>query len=62
MEVKEKIEKIMAEKNLSVAELAQAVGVSQGSLNMVLKGKSSLSKYGVEKIDKYCADNGIAVD
>ncbi len=59
MEIKEKIEKIMAEKNITVEDLAAAVGISPSTLRGVVKGKGNLSKYGVEKIDKYCADNGI---
>ncbi len=62
MEVKEKIEKIMSEKNMTVEDLAAAIGVSASSLRLVLKDKGIVSKYAVEKIDKYAADNGVAFD
>lgn len=60
MELKERIERIMFEKNLSVEELAKEVGLSVSVLRNVLKGKGTLSKYGKDKLDAYCADNGVS--
>ncbi len=62
METQQQIEKILAAKGISVEELAAAVGISPSSLRTAAKGKTSLSKYGVEKLDKYIADNGISLD
>jgi len=60
MDLKELIEKIMAEKNLNVEELSKEIGISASVLRNVLKSKGEISKYGREKLDKYCADNGIS--
>ncbi len=62
MEITEKIEKILAAKNITVEQLAEAVGISPSTLRLAAKGKGSLSKYGVEKLDKYCADNSITLE
>ncbi len=62
MEIKEKIEKILAAKNITVEQLAEAVGISPSTLRTAAKGKAGLSKYGVEKLDKYCADNSITIE
>ncbi len=62
MENKEKIEKIIAAKGITVEELAAAVGISPSTLRNVAKGKIPLSRYGTEKLDKYCADNNITIE
>ncbi len=62
MEIKEKIEKILAAKNITVEQLAEEVGISPSTLRTAAKGKTSLSKYGVEKLDKYCADNAVTLE
>jgi len=60
MDIKEQIENIISVKNLSVEELAEEVGISASVLRNALKGKGSVSKYGKEKIEKYCEENGIS--
>ncbi len=62
MEIQEKIEKITAAKNITVEQLAEAVGISPSTLRRAATGKGTLSKYGVEKLDKYCADNSITLE
>lgn len=55
----EKINKIMEVKGMTADEAADALGISRSSISSYLKGKGILSKYGVEKVDKYCEENGI---
>ncbi len=62
MEITEKIEKILAAKNITVEQLAEAVGISPSSLRMAAKGKGKLSKYGEEKLDNYCKENSITIE
>ncbi len=62
MEIKEKIEKVMAAAGLTAEQFAEAVGLSPSSVRSVLAGRGTISKYGVEKIDKYIADNNITIE
>ncbi len=62
METKTIIEKILEAKKFTVKELSDEVGISESSLNGVLKGRGIVSKYGVEKLNKSCADNGISLE
>ncbi len=62
METKSLIEKILESKGITAKELSAAVGISESSINGVLKGRGIISKYGVEKLNKYCLDNGIKAE
>ncbi len=62
MEQQEKVTKLLEKTGMSVQDLAKAIGVTSGSLNLVAKGKSKLSSQGEAKLDKYIADNNITLE
>jgi len=58
MKVKKQIEAIL-ETGVTVEELAAESGISQSSLRSVLRGHGVISKYGIEKLTKYCTEKNI---
>ncbi len=62
MEPKSLVEKILEVKDITVKELSAEVGITESSLKAVLNGRGGISKYGVEKLNKYCSENGIETE
>jgi len=60
MKVKKQIEAIL-ETGVTVEELANEVGISKFSLRSVLGGRGVISKYGIEKLTKYCTEKNIPI-
>ncbi len=61
MEAKKVIETIL-NAGVSVEELSAESGISASSLRGVLKGHGVISKYGIEKLKKYCEEKNISLE